>query len=82
MKTQIRRVVAMMLVLMMVVGMLPVSALAADNAAVVDAAVIFSDLHTSSSDYKESTVKGIMNAFKKAGLPVLLSRYLVLFLLA
>lgn len=34
----------------------------------VDAAIFFSDLHTSQSDYKESTVKGIMNALQNSGL--------------
>ncbi len=34
----------------------------------VDAAIFFSDLHTTSSNYKESTVKGIMNALKGSGL--------------
>ena len=36
----------------------------------VDAAIFFSDLHTRSTDYKESTLKGIMSAIKNAGLPV------------
>ena len=36
MKTQIRRIVSMMLVLMMVVSMLPVSAFATESKAVVD----------------------------------------------
>ena len=33
-----------------------------------DAAIFFSDLHTSQSDYKESTVKSIMTALKNTGL--------------
>ena len=34
----------------------------------VDAAIFFSDLHTSSYDYKQSTVEGIMTALKNTGL--------------
>lgn len=44
-------------------------AVAASDEQPIDAAIIFSDLHTSKSDYKESTVKGIMTAFKNTGLP-------------
>ena len=36
----------------------------------VDAAVFFSDLHTSKSDYKESTLKNIMSAVESTGLSV------------
>ena len=68
-KHQCNRLISLFLVFVMVIGMMPVHAHAASDSA-VDAAVIFSDLHTSSSDYKESTVKGIMTAFKNAGLPV------------
>ena len=63
------RFLSMLLVLVMVFGMVPFQAFAADNAQAVDATIIFTDLHTSSSDYKESTVKGIMTAFKNSGLP-------------
>ena len=70
MNTWTMRFLSMLLALVMVIGLLPASAVAAETDTVVDAAVIFSDLHTSSSDYKESTVKGIMNAFINAGLPV------------
>ena len=67
---QCKRLICLVMVLCMVIGMMPVHVHAAANGAAVDAAIIFSDLHTSSSDYKESTVKGIMTAFKNAGLPV------------
>ncbi|MBQ7229773.1 MAG: VWA domain-containing protein [Oscillospiraceae bacterium] len=63
-----KRFVSMLLCLVMVLGFLPVSAVAADAAETpLDAAVIFSDLHTSKSDYKESTLKGILNGIKNAG---------------
>ena len=65
------KVVALLLCVVMLIGFVPVSALAADGAGtVVDAAIIFSDLHTNKSDYKESTLKGILNAIKAADLPV------------
>ena len=63
------RILSMLLVLVMVFGMVPMQAFAAENATVVDAAIIFSDLHTSNGNYKESTVKNIMTAFKNTGLP-------------
>ena len=63
------RILSMLLVLVMVFGMVPMQAFAADNATVVDAAIIFSDLHTSNGNYKESAVKNIMTAFKNTGLP-------------
>ena len=67
---QFKRVAAMLLCLVMLFTCLPVGALAADTTGeVVDAAIIFSDLHTSSSDYKQSTVTGIMTALKNTGLP-------------
>ena len=61
------------LCLLIVLSMLPVAAPHAHAAAangIVDAAVIFSDLHTNKSDYKESTVKGVMSAVKNAGLNI------------
>ena len=62
------KVVALLLCVVMLIGFVPVSALAADGAGtVVDAAIIFSDLHTSSGDYKKSTLKGILNGIKNAG---------------
>lgn len=66
-----KRFLVMLLVLSMVTGLVPVSAFAvgSDAGQVVDAAIIFSDLHTSKTDYKESTVKGIFGALKNTGLP-------------
>ena len=64
------RILSMVLVLVMVFGMVPFQTFAAGNAKAVDTAIIFTDLHTSNGDYKESTVKGIMTAFKNAGLPI------------
>ena len=64
------RILSMLLVLVMVFGMVPMQAFAVENATVVDAAIIYTDLHTSSSNYKESTLKGVLNAIKNAGLPV------------
>lgn len=36
---------------------------------VVDAAIIFTDLHTSSNDYKENTIKAIFSKLQSTGLP-------------
>ena len=50
----IKKFFSVVLVLIMLIGMVPTTVFAAsDN--VVDTAVIFSDLHTKKSDYKEST---------------------------
>ena len=65
------RVLALLLALVMLVGMLPTAAFAADEQKTpIDTAIMFSDLHTSKNDYKESTVNGVMTAIKNAGLPV------------
>ena len=40
-----------------------------ESSEVVDAAIVFTDLHTSSSDYKENTIKSIFGALKNTGLP-------------
>ena len=64
------RILAMMLVLVMVFCMVPMQAFAAETAQPLDAAVIYTDLHTSSSNSKESTLKGVLTAVKNAGLPV------------
>ena len=45
-----------------------VSLLDAEAPEHVDAAIFFSDLHTNKSDYKETTVKGIMNGLKSSNL--------------
>lgn len=56
----------------MVTSILPMAPIAAATTAAkepIDAAIFFSDLHTNKSDYKESTVKGIMSALKNTNLP-------------
>ena len=63
------RILSMMLVLVMVFGMVPMQVFAAETAQPMDAAIVFTDLHTNSSNYKESTVKGVMTAMKNSGLP-------------
>lgn len=40
-----------------------------ESSEVVDAAIVFTDLHTSSRDYKENTIKKIFGALKNTGLP-------------
>lgn len=40
-----------------------------ESSEVVDAAIVFTDLHTSSRDYKENTIKRIFGALKNTGLP-------------
>ncbi len=71
MKTKhlIKRLVCLTLALFMVIGMMPMNAHAAEYGDVVDAAIIFTDLHTSNSNYKESTVQNIFGAVKNTGLP-------------
>ena len=64
------RILSMVLVFVMVFGMVPFQTFAAETAKAVDAAIIFTDLHTSNGDYKESTVKSVMTTFKNAGLPI------------
>ena len=67
---QINRILSLVLAIVMIFGMLPVFAQAAENSQVIDAAVIFTDLHTSKSDYKESAVKNVFTAVKNTGLPI------------
>ena len=67
---EMKRLLALVLCFVMLVGLMPVSALAAETEQPLDTAIMFSDLHTSNSDYKESTLKGVMNGIKNAGLPV------------
>ncbi len=67
---QHNRFLSLLLVFVMLVSLVPAHVDAAAAGTYVDAAVFFSDLHTNKSDYKESTVKGIMTAIKNAGLPV------------
>ena len=66
---QLKRILAFVLALVMVFGMMPVHAHAAGNEP-IDAAAIFSDLHTSKSNYKESIVKEFFTMLKNTGLPI------------
>ena len=66
---QMKRILSFALAIVMIFGMMPVFAHAAGNDQALDAVVVFSDLHTNKSDYKESTVKGIFGALKNTGLP-------------
>ena len=69
MKVNFRKILSAVLVLVMILSMLPAGIFRAEAAsAVVDVAVMFSDLHTNKSNYKESNLKGVLNAFKNAGL--------------
>ena len=61
----LRRILSALLVFMLLFSMMPVPASAAS---IVDTAIIFSDLHTNKSDYKESTLKNVLTAMKSAGL--------------
>ena len=70
MKMRFQRTICMVLALIMVLGMFPVSAHAAEAGEIIDTAIVFTDLHTSKSNYKESNIKNIMTAFKNAGLPI------------
>ena len=65
----VKRVLAFVLALVMVFGMMPVHAHAAGDQP-IDAAVIFSDLHTSKSNYKESIIKEFFTMLKNTGLPI------------
>lgn len=65
---KMKRFLAMLLCLVMVVGLVPATVFAADVSAPIDTAIFFSDLHTTSSNYKKSILKGVMSAVK--GLPV------------
>ena len=65
----IKKFFSVVLVLIMLIGMVPTTVFAAsDN--VVDTAVIFSDLHTKKSDYKESTLKNVMSVLKNSGMHI------------
>ena len=63
---RLKKALSVLLCCAMLFGVIPFGALAAENEAktVIDAAVIFSDLHTSQTDYKQTTVEGIMKAVK------------------
>ena len=70
-RSNIQRILSMLLVLVLVISAVPMQVFGAESAkAPIDAAVIFTDLHTSKSNYKQSTVEGIFGAVRNAGLPV------------
>ena len=70
-RSNIQRILSMLLVLVLVISAVPMQVFGADAAKTpIDAAVIFNDLHTSKSNYKQSTVEGIFGAVRNAGLPV------------
>lgn len=59
------------MIMCLVIGMVPASAFTvfAASEEPIDAAIIFTDLHTNKSDYKETEIKGIFGALKDTGLP-------------
>ena len=65
----IKKFFSVVLVLIMLIGMVPTTVFAASEN-VVDTAVIFSDLHTKKSDYKESTLKNVMSVLKNSGMHI------------
>ena len=70
-RSNIQRILSMLLVLVLVISAVPMQVFGAESAkAPIVAAVIFTDLHTSKSNYKQSTVEGIFGAIRNAGLPV------------
>ena len=70
-RSNIQRILSMLLVLVLVISAVPMQVFGADAAKTpIDAAVIFTDLHTNKSNYKQSTVEGIFGAIRNAGLPV------------
>ena len=70
-RSNIKRILSALLVLVLVISAVPMQVLGADAAKTpIDAAVIFTDLHTNKSNYKQSTVEGIFGAVRNAGLPV------------
>ena len=70
-RSNIKRFLSALLVLVLVISAAPMQVFGAESAkAPIDAAVIFTDLHTSKSNYKQSTVEGIFGAVRNAGLPV------------
>ena len=70
-RSNIKRFLSALLVLVLVISAVPMQVFGADAAKTpIDAAVIFTDLHTSKSNYKQSTVEGIFGAIRNAGLPV------------
>ena len=64
-----KRILSALLVLVMVFSLIPMDVHAATDSP-VDAAIIFSDLHTNKSNYKQSTIDGVFGKIKNTGLPV------------
>ena len=64
-----KRILSAMLVFMMVFSLVPMNVLAASDTP-IDAAVIFTDLHTSKSNYKQSNINSLFGALKNSGLPI------------
>ena len=64
-----KRLLSAVLAAVLVFSLVPARAMAADKAP-IDTAVIFTDLHTNKSNYKQSNLTGVMQAVKNAGLPV------------
>ena len=66
-----RKILALLLSLTLITGMIPATALsafAAETNEVVDYAIVMSDLHTTQSNNKASTLKGVLNAMKNDGI--------------
>jgi len=70
-RSNMKRIISALLVLVLVFSAFPMHVFGATSSnAPIDAAIIFTDLHTNKSDYKQSTVTGIFGAIRNAGLPV------------
>ena len=66
-----KRVVSALLVLVLLLCAVPVNVLSAKAAETpIDAAIIFTDLHSNKSNYKQSNIADVFGAVRKAGLPV------------
>jgi hypothetical protein len=66
-----KRILSALLVFVLVFSLIPMQVHgASETKTPIDAAVIFTDLHTNKSNYKESQLKGIMSALKNSGLPI------------
>ena len=69
----IKRFTASLLLIVMLVAAVPAtmfnftikaSAAEGESSTIIDGAIIFTDLHTNSSDYKQSTLEGVLNRIK------------------
>ena len=68
--SNMKRILSALLVLIMVFSVMPVNAVNAAPDAPIDGTVIFTDLHTNKSNYKQSNVTNLFTAIKNAGLPI------------